>query len=341
MIRRTACRALTLIISAGMGLHIGIAQTSQAPVSLSRIIELPGVRGGFDHIAYDPVHKRLLVAAEDQGKVEVVDLRTGRLIKSIGGFKNPHSILVLPGKSEFLVTDSGPGASALVSDSTLAKDGHVPLALGANCLLFDPASNRAFVTAGGDRVGQKFSVLQTVDLAKDKVVKSLTIPALHLQPMALDPARGWLYVNIADQDTIAVYNMDRLTPITRLHIPRGHKNSPIAYDPVHHRLFVVAADPGILLQLDAYTGAIQSLIKAPFDPDDIGYDEQRQLVLVPGEKWMGVYDVSDPGQLKLVQRVSTGEGARTGLEIEPLKKFVVAVPAKPDSAARLLVFDIR
>jgi len=341
MIRRAAYTAFTLIFSAGIGLRIGQAQSPQRPVKLSQTIELRGVKGGFDHLAYDSAHHRLLVAAEDDGAIEVVDLNSGRLIKTIGGFKNPHTILVLPGKSEFLVTDSGPDSSALVDIAALKKIRTLKLALGANCLLFDPQRKVAYVTAGGDRVGEKTSTLEAVDPDTGDLLKSVQVSALHLQPMALDPKTGRLFVNLEDQGAIGVYNRGTLNRIATWHIPMGSRNSPIAFDPEHRRLFVIASEPGILLELDANSGVLRSSISTPSNPDDMALDPVTQRIFVPGKEAMSAYDVSVPGSIKLLQQVPTGEDARTGMLFDSATKYAVAVPAEGDRSARVLVFQIR
>lgn len=173
---------------------------------VSEIISLPGVMGGFDHFAYHSRRNQLYLAAEDHGTVEVIDLNKGRRVGRITGFKNPHSILFRPGAPTLLITDSGPESSALVDAATRKRVRTVKLAPGANCVLFDPERKVVYVTAGGDRVGEKTSTLQAVDPATGRVLKSVQVDALHLQPMALDAKTDRLIVNLADENAIEIYN---------------------------------------------------------------------------------------------------------------------------------------
>jgi DNA-binding beta-propeller fold protein YncE len=316
------------------------AQTSSI-LQISQTIVLPGVNSGFDHFAYDPQRKRLFLAASDQGSVEVIDLNSGQIVKSISGFKNPHSILFRPGVPSFLVTDSGPAASALVDTAALRKTRSLRLALGANCILFDSSRHVMYETAGGDRVGEKTSTLESVDPDTGNVLKSVQVDALHLQPMALDPKTGRLFVNLADQNAIGVYNRDTLVRMATWRIPKGKRNSPIVFDSIHRRLFVVASDPGILLELDPDSGELRSSISTPPNPDDMALDPAARRVYVPGSGALSVYDVSVPGRTKLLEQVKTGEDARTGILFASGTRYAVAVPAAGGQAARVLIFDVR
>jgi DNA-binding beta-propeller fold protein YncE len=308
-----------------------------SPVRLDRVIELPDVNGGFDHFGFDSSAHRLFLAASDEGIVETIDLNEGKVHK-IAGFANPHSILVRSGFPYILVTDSGKGASAFVDAQSLEVVRRLPLALGANCVLYDSRKRHVYVTAGGDRVHQSDSTLQSIDADTGRVIASVSVSALHLQPMALDPATDRLFVNIADQDAIAIYDRSTLRRIGMWKIPEGHKNSPIALDLRHHRLFVIAADPGILMQINSETGALEASVPTPADPDDMGFDSSTQKIYVPGDRFLAVFDVSSPGTIRLIQREETGPGARTGMLIDSGRRFVVAAPAVGSKPARVFVF---
>ena len=273
----------TVVLFAGTPLSVMAQSETTSILHLSQTIELPGVKGEFDHFGYDGERQRLFLAAEDNGTIEMIDLKQGRRIQSLPGFKSPHSILVRRGSTNMLVTDSGPDASALVNVSSFENMRRLNLALGANCILFDGRRSRLYVTGGGDRVGQKTSTLQAVDPNTGKVLRSVDVNALHLQPMALDEGTGRLFVNLADQEAIGIFDSDSLARTATWKIPQGHNNSPIAFDSAHGRLFVISREPGILLQLNADHGALDASIATPADPDDMDYDPKTQRIFVPGD----------------------------------------------------------
>ena len=320
---------------------IGFGQTENRPVlRLSQSIELPNVQGGFDHLAYDSVGKRVFVAAEDNGTIEVIDLQKAVRIASISGFQNPHSILVRPGSSTILVTDSGPDASTLLSSVSLKKTRQLNLALGANCILFGSQRKLVYVTAGGDRVQQTSSTLQSVNPDTGEVAKSVSVSAIHLQPMALDRSTNRLFVNLADQNAVGIFDGDSLKMISTWKIPGCKKNSPIVFDGQHHRLFVVCGDPGVLFVLNSDSGSVTTSTATPSDPDDIDLDASTSRLFIPGDGFLQVYDVSRPDHVDLIQRVATAKGAKTGLLLPGGRRYLLAVPASKDNNARIDVFDV-
>src|ERR1700739_790498 len=76
-----------------------------AILTLVQTTDLPGIEGDLDHQGIDPAGQRLFVCAEDNGTLRVIDLKTGKLARTVKGFKNPHSILYLPEQSELYLAD--------------------------------------------------------------------------------------------------------------------------------------------------------------------------------------------------------------------------------------------
>lgn len=324
-----------------LGAGLAVQAQTESVLQLAQIVALHGVSGGFDHFAYDPQRRQLFLAAEDHGTVEVIDPERGKRIESIAGFKNPHSIVIVPGASRFLVTDSGASHSSLVDTAILKRIRTLKLGLGANCSLFDVERKVVYVTAGGDRVGEKSSSLETVDPDTGDVLKSVQVDALHLQPMALDPRTDRLFVNLADQNAIGIYNRETLARIATWQIPIGSRNSPIVFDAQDRRLFVIASEPGILLEFDSDSGRLRSSIATSPNPDDMALDSATQRIFVPGDGVLAVFDASDSGHIELLQQVKTGKNARTGILFASGTKYAVAVPGEGHTAPHVLIFNVR
>jgi hypothetical protein len=101
-----------------------VGQTSG--LKLVQTVPLPGFTGDFDHFAVDSARGRLLLAAEDHATLEVFDLKTMKHLQTIKGFGAPHSILVRPGASTTLVTDSGPEMSKQIAAKNWELSQHNP-----------------------------------------------------------------------------------------------------------------------------------------------------------------------------------------------------------------------
>src|SRR5690242_17265831 len=92
------------------------------PLLLAGRTELPGYTGDFDHFEYDLKGNRLWLAAEDHGTLDVFDLKTLKMQKSVKGVVDtPHGILYVPGKNRLIVTDSGGDMKTRVIDAGTNK----------------------------------------------------------------------------------------------------------------------------------------------------------------------------------------------------------------------------
>jgi DNA-binding beta-propeller fold protein YncE len=329
-----------------LGLSLGVlgqAASSAAqtpPLTLIKTIPLAGYTGGFDHFAFDAARRRFLLAAEDHGTVDVFDLRTGSHLQTLPGFDKPHNIVVRPGATTILVADSGPSKSQLLDAVTYKEIKSLPLEIGANCTLYDAQRKRLYVTTGGDRVKRQRSTLIAVDPDTGVVLKSVTLPGIHLQPLALDPATNRLFVNLADKGMVAVVDRDSFRLLAQWPTGAAKDNSAIAFDGAKHRLFVVG-EPGALAVLNSDTGRITNTVSIPSDADDLAFDKTTHRLYVPGgDGFLGIYDATDPDHVKEVARTATRRDARTGMLIPSEHKYLLAASAVDGKAAAVMVFDV-
>src|SRR5438477_12290063 len=81
------------------------------PLKLLGRTEVPNFEGDFDHVAADVKGNRLFLAGEEKGTLEVFDLASGKHLKTVKGFEEPHAIHFIPDANRLVVTDSGDGMS--------------------------------------------------------------------------------------------------------------------------------------------------------------------------------------------------------------------------------------
>jgi WD40 repeat protein len=308
---------------------------------LSTTVPLIGYHGGFDHFAFEPSRGRFFLASEDHGTVDVFDLKSGKHLEILRGFYKPHSIVVRPNGATILVVDSGPSKSQLIDSVTYRKIKNVPLEIGANAALYDAQRNRIYVTTGGDRVNRKISTLIAVDPDTGSVVNSVQLPSIHLQPLTMDPSTNRLFVNLADKGRVAVVDRDSFSVLAQWPTGAARRNSAIAFDSAKRRLYVMGKS-GVLAVLNADTGEITNRISVPKDADDIAFDESAHRVYIPGgDGFIGIYDTTNPDQVRELARVVTRREARTGLLIPAEHKYLLAASEVGDKTAEVMIFDVR
>ncbi len=83
--------------------------TMAQPLRLESTISLPGVNGRIDHLAVDVPGQRVFVSALGNNTVEVVDLKTGRVVHTIRGLKQPQGVLFVPEVQRLYVANGDDG----------------------------------------------------------------------------------------------------------------------------------------------------------------------------------------------------------------------------------------
>jgi hypothetical protein len=75
---------------------------STQPLRFLKAVVMPDVPKGpySDHLAVDLQSHRLFATPQAQKSVQVIDFTTGKLLHTISGIGNPHSILYRPDQRE-------------------------------------------------------------------------------------------------------------------------------------------------------------------------------------------------------------------------------------------------
>src|SRR5205814_10723087 len=89
----------------------------QTPLTLVGAIDLPRVEGRIDHLAVDLAAQRLYVAALGNNTVEVVDLKTGAVMKSVPGFHEPQGVQAIPDAKSVAVANGQSGSVQWLDDA--------------------------------------------------------------------------------------------------------------------------------------------------------------------------------------------------------------------------------
>jgi DNA-binding beta-propeller fold protein YncE len=318
------------------------AQNSSS-VKLIKSVDLPGYTGDFDHFAADYDRNRLLLAAEDHGTVEVFDLSTSAHLRTVDGFENPHSILARKGAPTMFITDSGKPMSTIRDAVTLVKKKAVVLTPGADTAKYDASSNILYVVTGGKDVDMKTANLEAVNPDTGAKLGMVTFPDNHVEAMAFVDSDPRLFINLAETNKLAVVDRKSLKILEVWPVAPAKQNAMVAFDSVQHRLYVVCRDPGMVVVMNSDTGAVVSTQPAPLRADEVQYDESSHRLYVPGgEGYMGIYDTSDPDHLKLVEKVTTVPGAKTGLLLPAMHRLFLAVsPGESKSMAKVLTYEVK
>ncbi|HKO17512.1 MAG TPA: hypothetical protein VJU82_01360 [Acidobacteriaceae bacterium] len=318
-------------------------QNKSSSVRLIHTVALPGYSGDFDHFAADFDRNRLLLAAEDHGTLEVFDLKTSAHLRTVSGFGNPHSILVRKGVPTVFITDSTKMNATIRDADTYVKKETVHLTPGSDTAKYDPAANTLYVVTGGKDVDMKTANLEAVNPDTGAKLSSITFPDNHVEAMAFTADDPRLFINLTQTNKLAVVDRKSMKLLATWPVPAAQQNAMVAFDSAQHRLYVVCRSPGMVVVMNSDTGAVVGKQPAPLRADEVQYDSKAHRLYVPGgEGYMGIYDTSDPNRLKLVEKVTTAPGAKTGLLIPEMHRLFLAVsPGESTATAKVLTYEIK
>ena len=326
---------LPLLLACYCVFHGAAVAAPGATLQETQRIELPGVQGRIDHMAVDLPTKRLFVVALGNNTVEVIDLETKRVIKSLTGLREPQGLLVVPEVKQLIVTN-GESISARVYDSvTLEPLKNIRLKEDNDNIRYDPDSQRAYIGCGAGGEG----ALMVVDTQIDALVGEIGLSG-HPEAFQLERKGKRIFINVPSARKIEVVDREKQQVVAAWAAPaRG--NFPMALDEEHARLFVGTRSPTKFLALDTGTGRVVAELDSVRDADDISYDPDSHRIYVSGgEGFVFVFEQTDPNQYRLLDKVATRRGARTSLFVPEWHTLFVALPMGADGNAEIRAYKV-
>src|SRR5437868_6537247 len=127
--------------------------TTAQPLRLETTIPLPGVNGRIDHLAVDVPGQRLFVSALGNNTVEVVDLKTARVVHTIRGLKQPQGVLYVPEVNRLFVANGDDGHVRVYDGAAFEQIQEYDLSGDADNIRFDASAKEVFVGYGSGALG--------------------------------------------------------------------------------------------------------------------------------------------------------------------------------------------
>src|SRR5271167_1859083 len=143
----------------------------------------------FDYITVDSSARRVYLSHGTE--IKVIDADNGTLIGNITGLKQTHGVALAHEFGRGFISDGAQGKVVMVDLKTLKPTGEVKADKDADCVIYDPASQRVFVMNGDPHSS-------TVIDAKSATVMG-TIDLGGAPEFAVADGKGTVYVNLEDR----------------------------------------------------------------------------------------------------------------------------------------------
>jgi len=150
--------------------YSGIAFSQEGgkqPLRLVQTIPLPNVKGRLDHMDVDVKGKRLCVAGLENGTFEVVDLQSGKWVRSIPGFKKAQGALFVPEPNKLFLASGDDGMPRVFRGDTLELLDSIHLEPGPNRVVYEPKSKLVYVGYGGKDAGKDYGEVGIIDARQE------------------------------------------------------------------------------------------------------------------------------------------------------------------------------
>jgi YVTN family beta-propeller protein len=328
-LRSIALVACGLMLSAAA--DQAIAQTAETGLlQLETKIPLGTVRGRIDHMAIDLARQHLFVAELGNNSVAIVDLTTHKVIRTIGGLKEPQGVAFVPSTGALYVANAGDGSLRVFAGPDYSALGRIDLGDDADNIRLDSAANRLFVGYGSGG-------LAVIDTVSFKKVADIPL-SVHPEGFQLDATSNQVFVNLPKAKAIVA--VDRQSGKQTAMWPTGvaGANFPMALEQSAGHVLAAFRNPPKLGVFSSKDGALIASPDICGDADDVFIDAKRHRVYIScGDGFLDVLN-SEGGAYRRAARVPTASGARTSLFVPDLDRLLLAVRAASGEPAAIWVF---
>jgi len=299
------------------------ADPGPPPLERVRTIALKGPVGGLDHLAIDAKRARLFVANTVNGTLDVVDLKSGMLLKQVEGQGWIRGVAYAPDLDRVFVGNGTGGVFNALDGRDYRVLKNLPLGDDADNVRYNPATRRIYVAHADNELAiinaEGYSARSPIPLPKD------------MGAFQLEADRPRMYLNAKSVGQVFVIDTEKDTIIGRFPVAPAGMNAALAIDEPNRRLFVGCRVEPSLVVMDSDNGKVVARVPIPGDVDDVYYDAKRGLIYAScGEGAIAVIRRSGPDKYESVATIATAKGARTSLFDAGEGKLFLAVPRRAD-----------
>ena len=313
---------------------------NDGPLRLRQTIPLPEVDGRIDHFSIDVKGRRAFVAALVKNTIEVVDLKDGRVTRTLPGFAKPQGVLFVPELNKLFVATGAAGAVRILDGTSLAVTATEHVSLGADAIGYDPRSREIYVGSGGGDANEEMGDLTVFSAASGARVAALRADA-HVGGSLIESHGERVFVLVPEKAQVLVLDRKTHAPVAKWTVPGIQKNVALDLDDRGHRLFLGVRTPASIVVLDSDSGAVVASIPTVGTLDGLWFDAvTRRIYTTGGEGFVDVTRQVDADHYERVARIPTGPIARTSAFVPEWRRLYVAVPRDKERSAELRVFEV-
>jgi DNA-binding beta-propeller fold protein YncE len=307
------------LIAVPMAAAMFLTAASAAELELVQTIPLKGKAGNLDHVALDAKRDRLLVANKPNNTLDVVDLKTGKLMKQVPNQTGIQGIAVAPDLNRVFVGLGTNGLCNVFDAETYRPVKTIKFADDADNVLYNPRTQLTYVAHAEASLG--------VINAKTNALKAdIKLPG-GAESFQVEAQRPRLYLNTPEPSQVVVIDTDKNEIVTSYPVKLAEGPHPMALDEANHRVYVGCRKGAKVVVLDTESGKELGSAEIADGVDDMFLDTGRKRIYAScGDGFIAIVKVVDADHLETIEKMPTAKGAKTCLFVPETGRLYLAVP---------------
>jgi DNA-binding beta-propeller fold protein YncE len=233
-------------------------------------VELTGTQGKFDFIKIDSANNRLLACHAGNGSLDVIDVITSKLIKSIST-GNAQGVAIDSENNRYFVSVSKPPKMVVVDSTKLDAIGEVALPGPADLVAYHSDTNRVFV-CNDDK-----PEMWVIDPMEKKIVSTINFPGGGMEDLGFDSQDTFLFQCLKDSSELAKLDLKTEKVVAKWSTTPADKPHGMAMVPGTDQVLIVG-ETGKLGLFNLNTGQMVGTAEVSPKVDEIAYDPTLQRV---------------------------------------------------------------
>ncbi len=295
------------------------APAADPMLELVQTIASKGKAGDLDHLALDAKGQRLFLSNKANDTLDVLDLKSGQLLKQITGQNAVQGVAYAPELNRIYAALGTGGLCNVFNGESYKIVKTLNFKDDADNVRYDASRGRVYIAHAEKS-------LAVVDAKTNGVKADIPLPA-DGEAFVLEVGRPRLYIDCPDAGEVAVIDTDKNEVTGHYPVKMGAEFPAIALDEAAHRLYVGCRKGPMVVVMDTETGKELSSTAIPGGIDDLHFDAKRKLLYAScGEGFVVVLRPTDADHVAVAAKVATAAGAKTCQLDADSGRLYVAVP---------------